>query len=140
MPNTPMLSKLPVADLAARRGFTLRRLAVGAAVSLIAAGCRSTGAGTGGATGSALPPLRSEGVVARVNADHGFALVDCYVLPRAGEEMVVWREGRRVAMVRALERRRIPYVAVDILAGQPRRGDFVRGERWEPKVTEENGP
>lgn len=79
-----------------------------------------------------MPPLTPAGVVARVNAEHGFAILECHVVPKPGDEMVVWRHGRRVAVVRAREERQGCYVAADILAGVPLKGDGVRSERVEP--------
>lgn len=78
--------------------------------------------------------------MARVNAEHDFVILDCYVLPRPGEEMTIWRQGRRVAIVRVTNRRRPPFVAADIVAGTPRRGDTARGEHWAPTEEENNKP
>ena len=112
----------------------MRRMAVVLSVAL-SAGCVAMNRSSGARSVEAVP-LRAEGRVVRVHPEHGFVILDCYGLPKAGEDLTVWRDGRRVALVRALERRRPPFVVADILAGEPRRGDTARAERWVPSNTE----
>ncbi len=89
---------------------------------LWAGGCRTTAPGRAPERGPALA------YVVRVNAEQGFAVLDCLASPRVGEDLTVWRGERRVALVRASARRRGSFVAADIIAGEPQAGDLARGE------------
>lgn len=101
-------------------------------------GCR-----TGGVASTSNPgDLQDEafGQVVRVNAEQGFVILDCLAPPRPGEELAVWRGETKVAWVRATERRRPPFVAADVIAGEPRRGDVARAERFTPEAASETRP
>ncbi|MBN1268642.1 MAG: hypothetical protein JXB04_03565 [Kiritimatiellae bacterium] len=67
--------------------------------------------------------------VIRVNPEHRYVILECTVLPNAGEEAKVYRGDDVVAELRVTERRRGSFVAADILSGVPRAGDAVRLER-----------
>lgn len=101
-------------------------------------GCRTSAGGRAGEAGA----LQEEafGQVVRVNSELGFVILDCLVPPRPGEELAVWRGETKVAWVRATERRRPPFVAADVIAGEPRRGDVARAERVAPEATSETQP
>jgi len=75
-----------------------------------------------------------------VNDERGFVILDCLVPPGEGKELTVWRDDQRVAWVRVTARRRPPFVAADILAGEPRPGDLARAERTAPAERAETRP
>lgn len=101
-------------------------------------GCRTAVGGR--ATDSGVIPDEAWGQVVRVNSELGFVILDCLVPPRPGEELAVWRGETKVAWVRATERRRPPFVAADVIAGEPRRGDVARAERVTTEATAETQP
>lgn len=120
MPNPAPQRRRSPARVPAR-GRAARRAAV---LLVLAAGCRTPGPADGRAA-----EVPAEAYVVRVNAAREFVILDGLAAPRTGEELTVWRDGRRVALVRATDRRRPPFVAAEILAGAPRAGDLARGER-----------
>ena len=118
-----------------RTSATLKWLSAAAACAL-AAGCGTLGRGRRAHASDEVPaepqiiirtvPAAS---VIRVNPRHGYVILECTVLPNAGEEAKVYRGDDVVAELRVTERRRGSFVAADILRGTPQAGDAVRLER-----------
>ncbi len=74
------------------------------------------------------PPFRDTyvGEIVKVRPDLGYVVVQCPRLPTAGETATVFREGRRVAVIRFDARPpRPPFHTADIEQGRPRAGDEV---------------
>ena len=89
-------------------------------------------------TGCALFPARKPeappatlpswmGRVVMVDEEHGFALVDtgAPVLLPVGAKLLSFNEGRRTSVLRVTAENRPPYLALEILEGQPRVEDEV---------------
>ena len=66
------------------------------------------------------------GKVIRVNADLGYVVVECAVLPNAEEEAKVVRGGNEVGRVRFSGPVAFPYATADVVSGQPMAGDRIR--------------
>ncbi len=68
------------------------------------------------------------GFVSTVNVVENFAVVNfsSSVMPRAGDELKVYRAGRPVGSVKITEPLRPPLATADILTGELQRGDAVR--------------
>jgi hypothetical protein len=67
--------------------------------------------------------------VLHVNPGYRYVILECTVLPREGEEAKVYRGDRVTAELKVSGYRRGPFVAADIVSGEPQRGDPVRLER-----------
>lgn len=76
--------------------------------------------------------VRIIGTVATVNRRDGFAILQCRVLPKAGQEVKVYSRGAMSALLKIGSARDFPYVCADILAGEPARGDIVKEKGWIP--------
>lgn len=66
------------------------------------------------------------GSVIRVNAEKRYVVIECAVLPRAGEEARVFRGEVAVGKVRFARQISFPYAAADVLEGEPATGDRVK--------------
>lgn len=98
------------------------------------AACRS--AAPPAAQAPAAPPAEGEpqtvikflpaATVIHVNGVHRYVIMECTALPSEGEEAIIYRGKSQVALVRIGAQRRQPFVAADILAGEPLPGDLVK--------------
>lgn len=70
--------------------------------------------------------LQLSGKVIRVNAEQAYVLVECAVLPNAGEEARVLRGEHEVGRVRFSGPFSFPYATADVVEGQPMVGDRIR--------------
>ena len=66
------------------------------------------------------------GRVMHVNAPCGYVIIQCGSLPSADGEAKVCREGAVVARVKINGSERFPFVAADVVEGEPREGDTVK--------------
>ncbi len=66
------------------------------------------------------------GRVMHVNAAYGYVIIRCGSLPSADGEAKVCREGAVVARVKINGSERFPFVAADVVEGEPREGDTVK--------------
>lgn len=73
-----------------------------------------------------VPDLQFAGKVIRVNADMGYILVECAVLPNTDEEARVLRGEVEVGRVRFTGPFAFPYATADVVEGRPMVGDRVR--------------
>lgn len=70
------------------------------------------------------------GSIVAVNPRDGFVILQCRVLPKAGQQAKVYNDGAMVALLTITNERAYPYVCADIEAGEPLRGDIVKGKKW----------
>ncbi len=105
-----------------------KQTAAGLLAALALAACRSA---PPPAVQTSPPPLNRYdiGSILHVNEKSGYVIVRCAILPSEHEELNVVREEREVARIRLAGPRRPPYLAADVLAGTPRKGDRVRLEK-----------
>lgn len=78
----------------------------------------------------AAPPERQPrrvGTVALVGRDHSFALIDVglHYLPPAGRALKAFRDGQETGVLAVSGERNGPFVAADIVGGQPGQGDEI---------------
>lgn len=95
------------------------------ACSALLAGCALFPAREPEAPPATLPSWM--GRVVMVDEEHGFALVDtgAPVLLPVGAKLLSFSEGRRTAVLQVTAENRPPYLALEILEGQPRVEDEV---------------
>lgn len=111
-------------------------LAIGGACA-IATGCARLRAGRPLETGEPQEPVWVIRVipaarVIRVNPRHRYVILECVVLPQAGEKAKVYRGEREVAELRIARQQRGAFAAAEIVEGNPEAGDAVRLERLVP--------
>ncbi|GEM_PF-2316682 len=70
--------------------------------------------------------LSPMGEVLYINREHDYMIIRTAVLPAVDEELNLYRKGDRVGRVRVTDRRYPPFLAADILEGEPEQGDTVR--------------
>lgn len=68
------------------------------------------------------------GKILRYNAEHRYVVVECAVLPRAGEEATVFRGEIPIGRVRFGGKVSFPYATADLLDGSPMVGDRIRSK------------
>jgi hypothetical protein len=94
---------------------------------MTAQGCR-----TASPPAAAPPPAEpvyvevAAGRVVHVNGREGHVILECPSLPSAGEEAKVYRGAELVGRLRISHLGRFPFVAADIVEGEPREGDLAR--------------
>ena len=66
------------------------------------------------------------GRVMHVNANYSYVVLQCGSLPSPGEEAKVCRGNDVVARLRINSTDRFPFVAADVIEGQPQEGDSVK--------------
>ena len=66
------------------------------------------------------------GRVLHVNTNYSYVILQCGSLPSAGEEAKVCRDDAVVARLKINSSGRFPFVAADVIEGQPREGDSVK--------------
>jgi len=66
------------------------------------------------------------GRVLHVDTNYNYVILQCGSLPSAGEEAKVCRGNAVVAMLKINSPDRFPFVAADVLEGQPQEGDSVK--------------
>jgi len=104
------------------------------------AGCtasnRPSGAFTSGDAETIRPLDGAVGQIARVHAQLRFVVVDFRLNtpPEPEQHLAVYRDGQRVAELKAGYIRRDTTVSADILSGEPREADEVRVENLLPAV------
>lgn len=81
-----------------------------------------------GAAVALAPPADSQvaGKIIRVNAESGYVVVECAVLPNSGEVARVLRGEFEVGRVRFSGPFYHPYATADVIEGRPQAGDRVR--------------
>ena len=95
-----------------------------------------------GETAEATPPptrtvMLPTARVIRVNPTYRYVILECTVLPTEGEEARVYRKQDMVGTARITSRRHGPFVAAEILEGDPQRGDTVKLKRRVPTESQE---
>ena len=66
------------------------------------------------------------GHVLHVNTNYSYVVLQCGSLPSPGEEAKVCRGNTVVARLRINSSDRFPFVAADVIEGQPQEGDSVK--------------
>jgi len=105
--------------------MSFRRVVFAVAWSALLAGCALFPARKPEAPSATLPSWM--GRVVMVDTAHGFALVDtgAPVFLPVGAKLLSISEGRRTAVLRVTAENRPPYLALEILEGQPRVDDEI---------------
>ena len=66
------------------------------------------------------------GRVLHVNTNYNYVILQCGSLPSPGEEAKVFRGNAVVARLKINSSDRFPFVAADVIEGQPQEGDSVK--------------